>query len=256
MSRRWLDPETAADLGTLDQAAIDQVREEAWPQAESADELHDILLQLGFITALEGQTGQPHLFGHETPEDERLENGDSGTGWEEFFAELVNERRAASLHVGEKIFWVAAERLPHLLAVYPDAKLEPEIKSPTQEIPTASPDEGLVEILRGRLEAIGPVTAGSLAETMVLPVYAIESALMSLESEGFVMRGRFTPGAPSIDLRVSAANGYERGSPTGLADGTSLATARGTDSGQTEWCVRRLLARIHRYTLNRLRKEI
>src|SRR5262249_2717326 len=260
MSRRWLDPETAADLGTLDQAAIDQVREEAWPQAESADELHDILLQLGFITAAEGRTGQPHLFGGETPDAGRAENGESGSGWEEYFAELVSERRAASLHVGEKVFWAAAERLPHLLAVYPDAMLEPEIKAPTKEIPKASQigelDEGLVEILRGRLEAIGPVTAESLAETMALPVYAIESALMSLESEGFVMRGRFTPGAPSGALRVSAANGSERGSRTGLVDGTSLATARGADSGQTEWCVRRLLARIHRCTLNRLRKEI
>ena len=239
MSRRWLDPETAADLGTLDQAAIDQVREEAWPQAESADELHDILLQLGFITALEGHTGQPHLFGRETPHAERVEIGDSESRWEEYFAELVSESRAASLHVAEKVFWVAAERLPHLLAVYPDAKLEPEIKPPTKEIPTASPDEGLVEILRGRLEAIGPATAESLAETMALTVYAVESALMGLESEGFVMRGRFTPGAPSGDLRVSTA-----------------ATARGAESGQTEWCVRRLLARIHRYTLNRLRKEI
>ncbi|HEV2665158.1 MAG TPA: ATP-dependent DNA helicase, partial [Blastocatellia bacterium] len=225
MSRRWLDPETAADLDTLDQAAIDQVREEAWPQAESADELHDILLQLGFITALEGHTGQPHLFVCETPDAERVENGDSGSGWEEYFAELVSDRRAASLHIEEKVFWVAAERLPHLLAVYPDAKLEPEIKAPTKEIPTSSPEEGLVEILRGRLEAIGPVTAESLAETMALPVYAIESALMSLESEGFVMRGRFTPGAAPGTVPI-------------------------------EWCVRRLLARIHRYTLNRLRKEI
>src|SRR5499426_3621724 len=260
MSRRWLDPETAADLGTLDQAAIDQVREEAWPQAESADELHDILLQLGFITALEGYTGQHHLFGREAPDAERVENGDFGSGWEEYFAELMSERRAARLHIGEMVFWVAAERLPHLLAVYPDAKLEPEIKPPTKDISTASPigdlDEGLVEILRGRLEAIGPVTAESLAETTALPVYAIESALMSLESEGFVMRGRFTPGATSGDLRVSAANGSERGSRVELVDGPPPATARGTDSGPIEWCVRRLLARIHRYTLNRLRKEI
>ncbi|HKQ72818.1 MAG TPA: DEAD/DEAH box helicase [Blastocatellia bacterium] len=236
MSRRWLDPETAADLGTLDQAAIDQVREEAWPQAESADELHDILLQLGFVTANEGCAGLPQQFGRETPQAAQAGNGDSGLGWEEYFAELVSERRAASLHVGERVFWVAAERLAHLLAVYPDAKLEPEIKPPAKEISTASPDEGLVEVLRGRLEAIGPATAESLAETMALPVYAIESALMSLESEGFIMRGRFTPGAPSSGLRISAANG--------------------NDSGRTEWCVRRLLARIHRYTLNRLRKEI
>ncbi|MGH9767990.1 MAG: DEAD/DEAH box helicase, partial [Blastocatellia bacterium] len=178
MSRRWLDPETASDLGALDQAAIGQVREESWPRAENADELHDILLQLGFITAIEGCAGQPHLFGRETLDDEHLGNGDSELGWEEYFAELVSERRATSLHIGEKVFWVAAERLPHLFAAYPDAKLEPEIKPPTKEISTVSPEEGLVEVLRGRLEAIGPVTAESLAETMALPVYAVESALM------------------------------------------------------------------------------
>ncbi len=212
MNRRWLDPETAADLGTLDQAAIDQVREESWPQAESADELHDILLQLGFITAIEGRTGQP----------QGSQNFESGSGWEGYFAALVNESRASVLRAGEKEFWVAAERLPHLLAVYPHAELEPAITPPpTREISTTSPEEGLVEILRGRLEAIGPVTAESLAETAGLPLFAIENALVSLEAEGFVMRGQYTPG-----------------------------------SGQTEWCVRRLLARIHRYTLNRLRKEI
>jgi ATP-dependent Lhr-like helicase len=120
---------------------------------------------------------------------------------------------------------VAAERLPHLFAVYPEAILKPEIKAPAKEISTVAPEEGLVEILRGRLEALGPVTVAGLAETTGLPTYAVESALLSLEAEGFVMRGRFTPGGvPGAD--------------------------------QTEWCVRRLLARIHRYTLNRLRKEI
>jgi ATP-dependent Lhr-like helicase len=222
MSRRWLDPETAADLGTLDRAAIDRVREEAWPQAGSADELHDILLQLGIVTEAEGRTGQPQHFDREGQDADSI---DAGSGWEEFFAELTSERRAAKLHVGDRVFWVAAERLPHLLAVYADAKLEPAIASPAKDISTVSPEEGLVEVLRGRMEAVGPVTAASLAETAALPVYAVESALMSLESEGFVMRGRFTP----------EASGGE---------------------GPVEWCVRRLLARIHRYTLNRLRKEI
>src|SRR5262249_23319890 len=123
---------------------------------------------------------------------------------------------------GNKVFWVAAERLPHVLAVYSNAKLEPEITSPTSYIPTAiSPEEGLVEVLRGRLEAMGPVTAESIAETAGLPRFAIENAFMTLEAEGFLMRGRFTPATEQI-----------------------------------EWCVRRLLARIHRYTLNKLRKEI
>ncbi len=201
MSRRWLDPETAADIGALDQAAIDQVREESWPQAENPDELHDILLQLGFITDAE--------IGVES-------------GWEHYFAELVSQKRAAILQSGSKVFRVAAERLPDLFAVYHDAQLEPHITHPVaSKTSTISSEEGLVEILRGRLEALGPVTTSSIAMTMGLPDFAVENALMSLESEGFVMRGRFTPGAE-----------------------------------QTEWCVRRLLARIHRHTLNRLRKEI
>src|SRR5207249_2634210 len=57
-SRRWLTPESASDLGNLDMAAIQRVREEAWPQVENADELHEALVQLGFITEVEGQRGE------------------------------------------------------------------------------------------------------------------------------------------------------------------------------------------------------
>ena len=34
----------ASDLGALDQAAIDQVRKEAWPEPRDAEEMHDSLL--------------------------------------------------------------------------------------------------------------------------------------------------------------------------------------------------------------------
>ena len=57
--------------------------------------------------------------------------------------------------------------------------------------------------------------------TAGLSVTEIEGALFRLEAEGFVLRGRFTPGTE-----------------------------------ETEWCARRLLARIHSYTLNWLRQEI
>src|SRR5262249_4605355 len=51
MSRRWLSPETASDLGRLDPEAIARVRGEAWPDATNADELHDALVWLGFLGA-------------------------------------------------------------------------------------------------------------------------------------------------------------------------------------------------------------
>src|SRR5437667_2593573 len=53
MSRRSLDPGTADTLGALDPEAVSRVREEAWPQPESAEEVHEALLWMGFVTAEE-----------------------------------------------------------------------------------------------------------------------------------------------------------------------------------------------------------
>ena len=196
--RRWLDPETAADMGKLDQAAIDRVREEVWPEPRNADELHDALVELGFLTEPEGE------------------------GWKEFFAELNADRRAAVLTSGTTNLWVAAERLPQLQVVYPQVQLQPPIYAPESVTrATWGFEEALVEIIRGRLEGLGPVTVDQLVTSSGLNKLDIETALLRLESEGFVIRGKFTPGTT-----------------------------------ETEWSARRLLARIHSYTLNRLRQEI
>jgi ATP-dependent Lhr-like helicase len=201
--RRWLDPETASDLGALDADAIVRVRAEAWPDAETPDELHDALLTLGFITLAEGEI----------------------SGWERLFDTLAAARRATRAVLPDgpagHRFWVSAERLPQLQAVHPRLKLEPEIAAPSRFAREWPAEEALVEIVRGRLEALGPVTAESLAAALSLRRSAVEIALAALEGEGFVFRGKFTPGI----------------------------------AGE-EWCERRLLARVHRYTLDRLRREI
>ena len=98
---------------------------------------------------------------------------------------------------------------------------EPAITAPAAYDKEWSRDEALVEILRGRLEGLGPVTEAALAAPLGLQPEAIAATLAALETEGFALRGRFTPEAP-VD----------------------------------EWCERRLLARIHRYTIKRLRAEI
>jgi len=236
MNRRFLDAETAADLGKLDQTAIDRVREEAWPQAENADELHDALMQLGFIQAAEG----------------------TRSGWQELFDQLIGERRATDVSLpavatesrlshenaadpiatapGIVTFWVAAERLNQFRAIHVDTALNPPIAAPE---PYASEswtlDDALVEMLRGRLEGLGPVTVDELARSFALPAARIQMGLAKLEGEGFAMQGEFTPRQNT----VRDAAGPQAGMPA-----------------LQEWCSRRLLARIHRYTLNRLRKEI
>jgi ATP-dependent Lhr-like helicase len=218
MNRRYLDAETAADLGKLDQAAIDRVREEAWPQAENADELHDGLMQLGFMTTNEGGKDD----------------------WPRLFEELVRDRRATVVTVprGTHTFWVAAERLNQFHAIHAEAVLNPVINPPG---PYAGEswnfEEALVEILRGRLEGLGPVTVDELAKSFAVPAERIQIALAKLEGEGFVMQGQFTP----FGTQASPPAGAEEHAGT---------------RAYPEWCSRRLLARIHRYTLNRLRKEV
>ena len=92
-------------------------------------------------------------------------------------------------------------------------------------------EEACIEIVRGRLQGSGPVTAQALAAAAQVPTEDIDAALLALEAEGFAMRGQFEVIAPrpSAKSAVPAA---------------------------TQWCERRLLARIHRYTVKRLRAEI
>ncbi len=204
MSRRWLDPVSAADLGRLDPAAIRRVQEEAWPEAANADELHDALMVLLAVSEREGLS----------------------SGWAAHFEQLAAARRATRLRTGKALLWAAAEQLPLLRAVFPEAQAEPPVDPPTESgLRIWAADEATRELVRGRLQGLGPVTAATLAGHIGAGPDAVQHALAALEAEGFALRGRFSP---------QPASG----------------------GGETEWCERRLLARIHRYTLKQLRAEI
>jgi ATP-dependent Lhr-like helicase len=183
MGRRWIDAASAADIGRLDPQAIARVREEAWPDAATADELCDALSWLTFLTD------------HEVHEH---------AGWPRLIDDLVSQGRVVRIEVsGHPALWVPVDRR---------GLFEPDVPSS---------NESLVEIVRGRLEGLGPVSAAAIAQSLGLPSSSVSVALAALEAEGFAMRGRFTAAA-----------------------------------AQEEWCERRLLARVHRYTVKRLRAEI
>jgi ATP-dependent Lhr-like helicase len=126
---------------------------------------------------------------------------------------------------GSRAIWFAAERLPEVRAIFPDAVVEPVSLTPPRrnEGASVSPERqaAVRELLRGRLEIVGPKTARALADSLGVAEQDADAALHELEAQGVVLRGSFTPGTT-----------------------------------EREWCERRLLARIHRYTLNRLRAEI
>lgn len=212
-SRRYLSIEQASDLGRLDDAAIERVRAEAWPEPRDADELHDALVLLGFLTAAEGRRAHAA--------------DDTRSGWQRWFEQLAADGRATTYRLPNgSTLWVSAERLPELRLVAPLGVQ----RAPLTALPTevTGPDAALVELIRSRLEGLGPVPASVLAAPLELTAAELAPALTHLEVEGFVMRGAFT---------ARAADGH-------------------AESAAEEWCERRLLARIHRYTLKRLRVAI
>jgi ATP-dependent Lhr-like helicase len=159
LSRRSLDRNLADSIGALDPAAVQRVREEAWPQPESAEDVHDALLWMGFVT------------------------DDEAAPWQPWLDELAGQSRV--IHGGDRWFAV-------------DSSGEPK------------------KVLLGRLEALGPVFEDD--PRIALRAGEHRSLLLELEHDGAILRTRF--------------------------------------EGRQAWCERRLLARIHRYTIDTLRREI
>ena len=201
MGRRWRDPESASDLGRLDADAIAKVQAEAWPDPVNAEELHDALLWLACLTEAEAR---------------------AAPGWSEWLEALKRDMRVTLFRTPQADLWIPAERLAQFQAVWPEGRLEPQIAPPDDQAEAApSRDDALVEILRGRLEGLGPVTPTALAAPLGLEPGAIAAALAALERDGAILKGRFLAGV-----------------------------------NDEQWCDRRLLARIHHYTVRRLRSEI
>jgi ATP-dependent Lhr-like helicase len=159
--------------------------------------MHDSLVMAGFLLDSDAAGRQ---------------DGKTAGEWQSYLQELVANGRATRV----ERFWVATERRAEILAVNDPI---------AADRPTA-----IREMIRGRMEILGPSTSTELAESLGIIESDADIALVELEREGVVLRGSFTP--------------HVVGRPADLP------------SGRLEWCDRRLLARIHRYTLNRLRSEI
>ncbi|MEM5385741.1 DEAD/DEAH box helicase [Paraburkholderia phymatum] len=143
-------------------------------------------------------------------------------GWSAWLSELAKTGHATRMQIAQHdALWLPAERLTCLRAIYAHAEIEPGIQAPKGFDDAWTEDDALVDVIRARLTGFGPLPLSAIARALALPASAVAQALTRLEAEGYVMRGRFTPRA-----------------------------------ADEEWCERHLLARIHRYTVRRLRREI
>ncbi|MCY1016869.1 DEAD/DEAH box helicase [Pyxidicoccus sp. MSG2] len=200
--RRAMPAEDAAAFGALDAAAIATVVEDAAPPMRDEDELHDALLQLILVHA------------HEVPRGLEVP--------------LFKQGRVAWLELPAGRFLVSAERGNAVRALFPDAVTQPPLPVLEYDRPVER-DAAIFQVVRGRMEMLGPTTVAELARLTVLSEDEVNVALHGLESQGSVLRGRF------------------RALESPLAPG---------ETPPLEWCDRRLLQRIHRMTVGRLRKEI
>jgi ATP-dependent helicase Lhr and Lhr-like helicase len=140
--------------------------------------------------------------------------------WRGLFEELVAQERAAEVNVSNRGYWVVAERAKTFTQIFPCAVFGAALRDFEPQAPAR--EDAVRMLVTGWLEHSGPVTAPSLAEVLGLTQSDIEKTLRQIEASGAVLRGKFTdPG-----------------------------------TAETEWCERRQLARIHRLTLGRLRREI
>ncbi|MGA8015784.1 MAG: helicase-related protein, partial [Candidatus Dormiibacterota bacterium] len=141
--------------------------------------------------------------------------------WNDWFEHLVGRGRAFIVSLPGASLWCAAESRHVVEAMLPEATFTPDRPAPGFGQAVEDPAEAAALALRGHLETSGPITASALAAATSLSGNLVAAALTRLEAEGFAVRGSFDP-----------------------------ATI------EAQWCSRRLLARVHLYTRDRLRREI
>ena len=175
-NRSWLDPAEVEDFSLLDGEAIDRVKAEAWPLMSNAEELHDALLTLGYMTEKEFGPG------------------------ERFAGELIEQGRIC--RAGG--LWLATEMLPRFRALFPETAPDTSLPDFLPEFIRGeqwTPEDALRDIVRGRLSGLGPVTASALANELsnadAVSEKSVEAALLALQTEGFAMQGHFSPDARS-----------------------------------------------------------
>jgi ATP-dependent Lhr-like helicase len=240
--RRVLPESMLEEIGGLDPGAIAQVREEAWPDVRDADELHDVLHTL--VAVPRGAEEIPTLG---APNAARMGSPDSSSGWAGYFEKLVSEGRAGAALVEGRRYWVAAERARSFAALFPAAVFEQTLAD--VESGQSSREDALLTLVTGWMSHLGPVTASQLGAELGLAAADMEKALLRMEASGTILRGNFTgaasrAGAPAPDRAVELRSTGQPGAAVPIP------------AHETEWCERRLLARIHRLTVGTLRKQI
>ncbi|TFF35889.1 DEAD/DEAH box helicase [Pseudomonas sp. RIT623] len=218
-------PYTFLDDAPLEERRTQAVLSRRWNEVHSADDLG--ALDADAIAAVQAQAW-PQVGDADEMHEALMSLGaitqaevDANHGWSDWARQLAKAGRACRLDNGAQGLWLARERLQAMRTLYPASRLEPQVPPlPGFDAPVDH-DKALSELLRARLSGFGPLTLEQVAQPLALASNDCQQGLVRLEGEGYVLRGHFSPGQVHL-----------------------------------QWCERHLLARIHHYTVKRLRQEI
>jgi ATP-dependent Lhr-like helicase len=176
------DLSSAATLSIISVEARIQVRDEAWIQPRNGDELHDGLLQLGFLTQAEYTSG-----------NSSTGSAGSAAKWGNWYSALADEFRVCSVNLAKdgegkrQRWWLASERLPEWLAIHPDSEFSPDPSSMLPEQAACGYEQALAGLLRSRMSGLGPVSRAQLAIDFGLDEETLQKGLLGLQNEGFAI---------------------------------------------------------------------
>lgn len=213
-------------IGALDEAAIAAATEEVAPVVRDADELHDALLGLWLV-----------------PEPMGIAMEHRAVDWFEALAAAGRGVRLTWECEGiEHAAWCATEKLGAVRCLLgEDVACAPLVPTPAWAAYSQPREVAVGKLVGAHLDHRGPVSTRALAAELGLKLADVIDAVLVLEGDGSILRGRFTSGQP---ITTSTS----REAMTAAFDSSAL--------HDTEWCNRRVLARIHRMTLAKLRREI
>jgi ATP-dependent Lhr-like helicase len=166
------------EAGRLDPAAIDELREECWPDVRDEHELHDLLCSL-VVAPVEMQS----------------------LDWNLFFERLQLQGRATLAEHAGRQYMVAAERMNYLRLLWAEVVFEEALACPA-EAKELTHGDVVRKCAQGWMALLGPLTSRGLGARLGLEPAAIWAAMLVMEMQGTILRGVFEGGQPAGDEDV------------------------------------------------------
>jgi ATP-dependent Lhr-like helicase len=171
---RGIPASVLEQTGHLDQAAIDTVRRECFPDLRDEHELHDLLQSVVALPL--------RFLDHELARD-----------WPVFYERLTRSGRAATVDCGGVPCWIAMERAPQIGVLWGNSE------KATADV---TKEAALKQCVQGWLQILGPVTANAFAGLLNVGPAEVFKAFLAMEMQGLLMRGAFEHTATEEDHAI------------------------------------------------------